>query len=388
MFSLLLAIIYLAFISLGLPDSLLGAAWPTMVFDLDAPLSCAGVVSLIISGGTIVSSLLSDKLTYRFGTGLVTTTSVACTALALTGFAFADSFMVLCFWAVPYGLGAGAIDAALNNYVALHYASRHMSWLHCFWGVGASVGPYIMGWALSAGQGWRMGYGSVAAIQVALTTIMLFAIPLWKKRDAEEQGKKNAPLKLGNLLKIKGVKPLLIAFFAYCGVETTAGLWASSYLVENRSICPETAANFASMFYLGITVGRFLSGFITDKVGDKNMIRIGTAIMLAGALLVALPAGSVIITLGGIAVMGLGAAPVYPCIIHATPANFGKECSQSIVGMEMAGAYCGNVILPPLFGLIAQHFSISLYPYYCALFIVILGIITEHVNKINKSNIQ
>jgi len=277
MYSFLIVIIYLAFIGLGLPDSMIGSAWPVMHVELSVPVSYAGIITMIISGGTIVSSLLSDRLTKKLGTGLVTAISVLMTAVALLGFSFSDSFILLCLWAIPFGLGAGAVDAALNNYVALHYSSRFMSWLHCFWGVGAAVSPYIMGDCLLSNAGWQGGYRSVGTIQVVLTAILFLSLPMWKKRVGTQEIKKNAerPKRLTEVFRIKGVPYVLGAFFAYSTVESTAGLWASSYLVQYRGIDVETAARFASLFYLGITFGRFLSGFVADRLGDKRLIRIG-----------------------------------------------------------------------------------------------------------------
>ncbi len=383
MLSLLLPIIYIAFIGLGLPDSLLGSAWPLMVGELEVPLSYAGIITMIICVGTIVSSLLSDKLTGKFGAGLVTAVSVGLTAGALLGFSLSSSFWMLCVLAIPYGLGAGAVDAALNNYVALHYASRHMSWLHCFWGVGATVGPYIMGWAIGASHGWRTGYGIVSAIQIVLVVILFLSLPLWRKRRAEniaDESSENA-IGLKTALKIKGVKSILIAFFGYCAFESTAGLWASSYLVEYRALDTETAAFFASLFYLGITAGRFLSGFVADRFGDKNMIRIGVGVMICGVILVALPISAVTAALMGLVLLGIGAAPVYPSIIHSTPDRFGKENSHAVVGIQMASAYCGSTFMPPLFGLIAQHINIAFYPYFIAVFVLLLMVMTERVNR-------
>lgn len=384
MISLLLAIIYLAFISLGLPDSLLGSAWPVMYKELNAPISYAGIISMIISAGTILSSLFSDKLTRKLGTGLVTSMSVLLTAGALFGFSVSHTFILLCLFSIPYGLGAGAIDAALNNYVALHYNSRHMSWLHCFWGVGASISPYIMGYALGAGLGWRKGYGMVSLIQIFLTVILFFSLPLWKKKgtatpDSEDY---EAPLSLKDALKIKGVILILLTFFGYCAFESTCGLWASSYLVEHRGIDSRTAANFASLFYLGITLGRFICGFFSDKVGDKTMIRLGLSTVLAGLLLIALPIASNLTALAGLLITGLGAAPVYPSIIHSTPTNFGKENSHAIIGIQMASAYVGSTFLPPVFGMIAEHITIAAYPFYLVFFVLLSFGMSERLNKL------
>lgn len=385
MVTLLLAIIYMAFISLGLPDGLLGAAWPVMQQDLAVPESYAGIVSMIISGGTIVSSLFSDKITRRLGAGLVTALSVALTAGALLGFSLSGQFWMLCLFAVPYGLGAGAVDAALNNYVALHYASRHMSWLHCFWGVGAAIGPYVMSLAIGSKQGWPLGYGVIAAVQAVLTAVLFLSLPLWKKRTAAAQGEEGyeAPIGLRGAVKIRGVKAILLAFFGYCALESTAGLWAASYLVEFREVDKQSAAAFALLFYLGITVGRFLNGFVADKYGDKTMIRVGLSVQAAGLLLILLPVGTPC-ALAGLVVLGLGCAPVYPSIIHSTPSHFGAENSHAIVGIQMASAYCGATFMPPVFGLVAQYADISLFPVFMAVFLLLMVTMTERVNRLRK----
>ncbi len=385
MYSLLLVIIYLAFISLGLPDSLLGSAWPTMSGELSVPLSYAGVLSMIISLGTVFSGLSSDRLTRRFGAGKVTAVSVLLTAVALLGFSAADSYWMLCVLAVPYGLGAGAIDAALNNYVALHYASRHMSWLHCFWGIGTMVSPYIMSFCLTGGFGWHSGYRIVSYLQFGLTLILFFSMPLWTKRTKEdgrgEDGRKGKPLRLRDAVRIPGVKMVLVVFFSYCSMESAAGLWASSYLVNWRHIAPETAARFASLFYMGITLGRFLSGFIADRFGDRRLIRLGGCVAVFGIAMAAVPFRVGFITLAGLVVIGLGCAPVYPAVIHSTPANFGKENSQAIIGIQMASAYVGTTFMPPLFGLIAQHISIALYPAFLLVFAALMLIMAERMNR-------
>lgn len=389
MYSLLLAIIYIAFISLGLPDSLLGSAWPVMHNQLDVSLSYAGVVSMIISAGTIISSLMSDWLTRKFKTGFVTVISVMMTAIALFGFSVSNSFIAICLWAVPYGFGAGAIDAALNNYVAINYKSRHMSWLHCFWGVGASISPYIMSYSLTGGYGWNYGYRVVSIIQIVLTVILFFSLPMWTKANKgndkntidSNSEKTSEPLGLKNALKIKGVKMVLITFFGYCALESTAGLWASSYLVEYRGIDLEIAARFASLFYLGITFGRLLSGFISEKFGDKQLIRYGLLTILFGVVLLAIPGISNTIALVGLVIIGFGCAPVYPSIIHATPVNFGEENSQAIIGIQMASAYTGTTLMPPLFGFIANNINIGLYPLYLLIFSVLMIIMSEKINK-------
>ena len=369
---LLLAIIYMSFISLGLPDGLLGAAWPSMVPELSAPVSFAGVIFIIISVGTVISSLLSQRLNLRFGPGKVTAFSVAMTAAALFGFASSRSTWQLCLWAVPYGLGAGSVDACLNNYVALHYASRHMSWLHCMWGIGASVGPYIMGAVLSAGQHWSTGYQCIGILQAALTALLLLSLPLWKQ-DGQRPEEKAAPLSLRQILAIPGAKPLLLAFFCYCALEQTMGLWAGSYLALYRGFTPEQAAGFAGLFFLGITLGRALNGFLTMRFSDSFLTRAGFVIITLGIAAVLAPWGDTM-ALAGLVLVGLGCAPVYPCIIHATPARFGAERSQAVIGILMAGAYLGNCLMPPLFGLIANHISIGLLPPYLFLLLALMAL--------------
>jgi len=384
MVSLLLPIIYLSFVSLGLPDSLLGSAWPVVRAELDAPLPMAGVITMVICAGTIVSSLMSDRLTRKLGAGLVTAVSVAMTCAALFGFSTAGSVAVMCLWAIPYGLGAGAVDAALNNYVALHYSARHMSWLHAFWGVGASAGPYIMSMCLADNNNWRGGYSTVSLLQLVLTAALFLSLPVWRRRQAEQTAGDDVqavPLGVAGALKIRGVAYMLTAFFAYCALEAACGLWASSYLVEYRGMDPEPAARFASLFCLGMTAGRFLNGFIADRVGDRRLIRIGTVVMIGGMGLVMIPTAD-IFALAGLLVIGIGCAPVYPSIIHATPDNFGRENSQAIVGIQMASAYVGSTFMPPVFGLIANHISIALYPYFMAAFAVLMLVMTERLNRV------
>jgi fucose permease len=388
MVHLLLAIIYLAFISLGLPDSLLGSAWPSMYGDFGVPISYAGAISMIIAFGTIISSLQSDRLTKRLGTGKVMEISVAMTALALFGFSTSHSFWMLCLWAIPYGLGAGSVDASLNNYVALHYASRHMSWLHCMWGVGASLGPYIMGYALTGGLGWNMGYRYIAILQIILTAILIFSLPLWKNRNSDSTNLSdtkslNKPLTLPEIIRIPGAKEVMAAFFCYCALEQTTGLWASSYLVMKEGLTAEVAAKYASLFFIGITVGRAISGFLTIKLNDMRMIRLGQLIILIGAVAMLLPLGRVT-AMAGLILIGLGCAPIYPCTIHSTPAHFGADKSQAIIGVQMASAYVGTLLMPPLFGFIAQHISVTLFPIYLLIILIVMFVMQEMINKIHS----
>lgn len=386
MTTLLLIIIYFAFISLGLPDSLLGSIWPIAHRELGVPLAWSGPIFMIISLGTVVSSLLSDRLTRRLGAGLVTVLSVALTALALFGFGISTSYWMLCLWAVPYGLGAGSIDAALNNYVALHFKSRHMSWLHCMWGIGASTGPYIMNMILTQGGTWHQGYQTISLIQLILTAVVMLSLPLWKKqRLVSDANTKNSnstshALSLREIFALRGAKEVMITFFAYCALEQTAGLWASSYLSNFRGIDPVTAAGYASLFYLGITGGRAISGFITFLLNDSQMIRLGQGIAALGLLLL-LFAPVDALSLAGLVITGLGCAPIYPSIIHSTPAHFGTDKSQAVIGVQMASAYLGNVFMPPLFGLIARYTSIALFPVYLILLLILMIIMHERLCK-------
>lgn len=379
MFSLLLALIYVSFISLGLPDSLLGSAWPQMQESLGVSLSLGGVISFIITASTILSSLMSHQVIQRFGTGAVTMCSVAMTALALFGFSLSNSFFALCLWAIPYGLGAGSVDAALNNFVALHCKAKHMSWLHCFWGIGATGGPYIMGLCLSRGMGWQAGYRTISFLQMALTLILLLSLPLWKKQELPLSGGETVRPQTpqwGKLLKRPGVKAALTAFFFYSALELTTGLWGSSYMVAVRGISPETAAKWISLFYLGITAGRFFSGFLTLRFSDDAMVRLGEGTAIVGILLILLPLHNLFLCLGLI-LTGLGCAPIYPSLLHATPQRFGKSLSQSLMGTQMAISYLGSTTMPPVSGFLSEKISMGLYPVLLLVFALMLTILTE-----------
>ncbi len=380
MYSFLLALIYLAFISLGLPDSLLGAGWPVMHTELGVSVSFMGIISMVISGGTIVSSLLSDKLTHKFGTRTVTVASVLLTVAALFGFSFSGSFSMLIIFAVPYGLGAGAIDAALNNYVALHYKAKHMSWLHCFWGVGAIISPFIMSFALK-NLNWNGGYRIVGFIQLAIALLLLVTLPVWKINKTESTADTKR-VGLTAALKIKGVPFLLIGFFAYCAAEATAMYWASTYFTEVKGISGDRAASFAALFYIGITLGRFASGFITERLGDRRMILLGTGILACGIMILLIPVRSYMTAFAAFLVIGFGCAPIYPCIIHSTPANFGAENSGAIIGIQMASAYVGSTFIPPLFGLFGNAVGFSAMPVYLLAFFALMIIMTEATFRI------
>ena len=381
MIQLLLVIIYLAFISLGLPDALLGAAWPSMYEQLRVPVSYAGILSMIIALGTIVSSLMSDRLTIRLGAGKVTAISVGMTALALLGFSFSRSFLVLCLWAVPYGLGAGSVDAALNSYVALHYESKHMSWLHCMWGVGASAGPYLMGYVLTGGGSWNGGYRLIGTLQIALTILLVVSLPLWNRGSGEKEGERpRRALSLPRIIRIPGAKAVMLCFFCYCAVEQTAGLWSASYLTLCKGIPAETAAGFASMFYLGITAGRAFCGFITMKRNDTQMVKLGLRLIAVGILAMLLPGGSWP-AIAGLILIGLGCAPIYPSMLHATPDRFGPGQAQAIFGVQMASAYVGTCVMPPLFGILAGRISAALLPVYLLGILVVMAVMFSLLQK-------
>lgn len=389
MTTVLLILIYIAFISLGLPDPMLGAAWPVMHTELGAELSWAGILTVIVCGGTIVSALLSERLTKRFGSGLVTAVSVGLTAIGILGYSRSTAFWQICLWAVPYGLGGGGVDAALNNYVSLHYSSRAMSWLHAFWGLGTMISPFMMSAALASGNGWSRGYLTVGMLQLAFTAVMFLSLPLWKRAEAQwepvqtpaEAAEKAKPLTLRQCVSIPGVVYVLVAFLCYCSFESTAILWSSSFLVDVYTIPESTAAAFGSFFCIGITAGRFLSGFIANKLGDKQLVRLGVIGMVIGTVMLFLGAILPAIALAGLIVMGIGCAPVFPALIHATPTNFGARNSEGIVGVQMACAYIGSAAVPPLFGVLAQHISLKLFPFYLAFFCGMLLLATEILNK-------
>lgn len=385
MYSLLLALIYIAFISLGLPDSLLGSGWPAMRADLGVPVSYMGIVSMVISGGTIVSSLFSDSLTRKCGARVVTAVSVLLTAVALLGFSFSGKFWMLIVFAIPYGLGAGAIDAALNNYVALHYKAKHMSWLHCFWGVGTIVSPFVMSYALATST-WHNGYRIVGFVQLGIAALLLLTLPVWKVNQnaaAETQKKIGLPA----AVKIRGVPFLLIGFFAYCAAEATTMGWASTYFAEVKGVSADQAAQYASLFYIGITVSRFLSGFVSEKLGDRKLILTGTAILTCRILLLMIPAASGV-AIAGFIVIGFGCGPIYPCIIHSTPYNFGAENSGAIIGIQMASAYVGSTFMPPLFGLLGNKISFSILPVYIFIFFLLMIVMTELTFRCGKKRRQ
>ncbi|QRG70260.1 MFS transporter [Brevibacillus choshinensis] len=392
MATLFLGIIYVAFISLGLPDALLGAAWPNMQADVDAPFETAGFLFMTMAAGTIVSSLASGTLVIRFGTGKITLVSCILTASALLGFAYAPSIVWLYACAVPLGLGAGAVDAGLNNYVAAHYKAHHMSWLHCFWGVGATLGPVIMAPFLSGKEMWRQGYLTVASIQFALVVILFFTLPLWTSRKARSTGEETTrtenrgvseKTRPDKTLQKKEVTWALAPFLLYSGVEASIGLWGSSFLVERRDIPVSAAAHWISLYYAGITIGRFLTGWITFTMSNRQLIRTGQLIALSGSALLLLPLPPAFL-LAGFMILGLGLAPIFPCMLHETPARFGHANSPAMMGYQMATAYTGSTFIPPLLGFAASYFSIGIFPFSILAAVVCMLFFTEQLNAIIK----
>ena len=382
MATLLLFIIYVAFISLGLPDSLLGSAWPVMHGALGVPVSFAGILTMIVSGGTIISSLFSERLIRRFGTGKITAVSVFMTAFALFGFYSIPSFIWLCIFAVPMGLGAGSVDSALNNFVALHYKANHMNWLHCFWGIGATAGPFIMSIFLTGPGNWNKGYLTISIIQICLVIVLFLSLPIWrtfeKEKASAEEKTKNATV--FHLLKMKGAKPALLSFFCYCAVESTTGLWGGTYLVAHVGLSAGTAAKWVSFFYFGITAGRFLSGFLAMKTNNKTLIRLGQVICILGGFFLFLPFSDYC-KLAGFILIGLGCAPIFPSMLHETPRRFGKELSQAVMGIQMAFAYIGSTFMPPIFGFMSEITGIGILPVFLILFIMLMIVTSEIINK-------
>lgn len=386
---ILLILIYIAFISLGLPDSLLGSGWPAIHLELNIDNSYMGFVSMVISFGTIISSLLSSKLTSRIGTRFVTLGSVFLTVIALFGFSFSKEFWMLIVFAIPYGLGAGAVDSALNSYVAVHYKAKHMSWLHCFWGAGTIISPFIMGYALTS-LSWQDGYRIVGFIQLGIALLLFVTLPVWKVNKSEEE-KQTKQVSTFSCLKIKGVIFVLIGFFAYCALEATAMQWASTYFVEVKGVDKERSAMLASLFYIGITFGRFISGFFIDKIGDKKAIIIGCSFLFLGIILLSLPINCFPLAISSFIILGFGCGPIYPCFIHSTPTNFGNENSSSIVGLEMTSAYIGTTFMSPLFGLLGNRFGFKIMPIYLIFFALLMtGMMLLSFkgskNKINTAN--
>ena len=396
MFSLLLLIIYLSFVSLGLPDAVLGAAWPIIHEEFGVPISFSGSIYMLISCCTILSSLKSESLRLRFGTGKITAFSVLLTAVAIFGFSISPSLSVMLFFAIPYGLGAGSVDAALNHYVAVHYSGRSMNWLHCMWGIGAALGPYILGFVLQRGESWRSGYLVLSMIQATLTIILFLSLGLWGKEEKKEKTEeKKTPMSFRQILSITGAKECLVSFFLYCAIEQTLGLWSGSFMVYSLKIEAKLAASFVALFYFGITFGRFLAGILAAKWQDEALILGGCGILFLGLVLLfcsMVPSQEVklfgmelrqLLVICALLLSGLGCAPIYPAIIHSTPRNFGAENTSALIGKQMAAAYIGSMSFPPFFGVLAKIFGTGLFPFFStALFI---GMIYMYRNLLYKT---
>lgn len=375
MATLLLIIIYIAFIGLGIPDSLFGTAWPAIYVSFEIPISSANYVTLLISCGTVISSALSARIINRFGTAVVTAVSTAITAAALFGFSVSGNLLWLCIFSIPMGLGAGAVDSALNNYVALHYKATHMNFLHCFYGIGVSVSPYLMSLALTNENNWRDGYRLTFYLQLAIALITIVSLPLWKKahpaslQSNEEIHPKT--LSIINMLKMPSVRAVLLIFIGSCAIECTCGTWGSTFLVNSKGMSVDHAAKIITLYYVGMALGRFLSGILAARLSSWKLIHLGQTITIFAILLLFLPLPSTIAA-AGLFFIGLGNSPIFPNLIHLTPENFGKDISQSVMGMQMAASYAGIMLIPPIFGLWAQKTGTDIFPLYLLIMLVVM----------------
>ena len=377
MSSLLLAVIYLIFISLGLPDSLLGSGWPKMQAVFSVPSSYAGYASMTISFMTIISALLSPRMIKHFHTKWITIVSIGLTIAGLLGFSMCSRYWMLFIFAVPYGLGAGAIDASVNHYVANNYSGSVMNFLHCFYGVGAVISPYIMALALKY-AGWNEGYSWTSYIQMFILFVCIISLPLWKTNGKEEEEDHRDSVGIKEALKVPAVIFTLIAFYAYCAGEATCFLWTPSYFAGTKSgLSAETIASFGSLIFGGLMLGRLISGFISNKLGDRRLIRIGIFVELLGIIMVFLPVESYMVAAAGFVVIGTGMGPVYPAIQHMAPANFGKKYSAAVIGLQMAAAYVGSTFMPMIFGLLQQKIGIAIMPTYLLIFAIINFVMLE-----------
>lgn len=376
--TVLLIIIFISFIGVGLPDSILGTAWPSIYREFDLPISLAGYITATVSACTIISSLLSSKVINRFGTGVVTAVSTILTVVALFGFAFSGNAIFFFVMAIPLGLGAGSIDTALNNFVALHYSATKMNFLHCFYGLGIAASPYIMSYALGNDNNWRKGYILVAVIQSVIALIAILSLPLWKKVERQEKKADNVVkvLKLSDLIKMPAVRLSCYTFFSSCALELTAGSWSSTYFVNTKGVIPDKAAQITMLFYVGLAFGRFLSGVLAKKLSRWQIIGISTSVLFGAIIIFILPV-SIMATSIALFFIGLGIGPIFPNLTHLTPENFGRDISQSVMGVQQASAYIGIMIMPWLFGMLAQICSTKIFP--CYLFIMFMVYMTTLV---------
>ena len=384
----LLIIIYIAFIGLGIPDSLFGTAWPAIYSEFELPISFGSFVTIIISCGTVLSSVISSKIISRLGTNKVSAYSTLLTALALLGFSFAPNLWIMCFWAIILGVGAGAIDVALNNYVAIHYSATHMSFLHCFYGVGVSASPYILSLVIAGNFGWRGGYRIAFAIQLIITLLLFLSLPLWRKaHGGENESEENThkDLSFGSVLKIPGVKMMCSLFIASCAIECTCGGWGSTFPVEYKHLPAEKAAQIIMIYYIGMTLGRFLSGVLAAKLHSWKIIKLGQIVLGLALLLLILPGGIYLCALG-MFLIGLGNGPMFPNFNYLTPENFGSDISQSVIGIQMASAYIGIMVAPAVCGLLGQVFGMVIFPFYLILFYAIMIPVTVRIKTVLKRN--
>lgn len=384
MATFLLVIIYIAFIGLGIPDSLFGTAWPAIYTDFGLPISFGSFVTVIVSLGTIISSVISGKVIRFFGTKTVSAFSTLLTAVALIGFSLSPNLWIMCLLAVPLGIGAGAIDVALNNYVSLHYSATHMSFLHCFYGVGVSVSPYIMSLVISGNLGWRGGYKIAFILQAAITALMFFTLPIWEKVHPEknvDSQKENTKLSFGEIIKIQGVKLMCLLFFTSCAIELTCGGYGSTFLVEYKGISADRAATVIMIYYIGETLGRFLSGVLASKIHSWKIINYGVIILGTALVLLLLPSHAYISAVA-MFLIGLGNGPLFPNFNYLTPENFGNEVSQSVMGIQMASAYIGSMLSPVICGILGQKIGMVIFPVYLLMFYIIMVPSLKKVEKI------
>lgn len=385
MIILLLIIIYLSFVGLGLPDALLGSAWSIMQVDIGATAEMAGYISLTVSLFTVISSLFASRLLHRFGTGKVTLFSILSTTLALFGFSLSNDLIFLIILGIPLGLGAGSVDAALSNYVALHFKAKHMNWLHCFWGIGAMTGPIIMSMSLNNDNNWRAGYVSIAVILTVIVLILLGSLSLWKIFEKGKIAESHDEKLISNreAMRIPGVKPSMMSMLCYNGSETAAGLWMASFFIASKGVSPGTAAALTSLFYIGIIIGRIISGFLSSTISSKHLIRYGGLVGCFGLLIVILPL-PYWVTAGALFIVGFGGAPIYPSIVHATPERFGEKASSSVIGLEMASAYTGSTLIPLSMGIIAAQFGMNMVPIILLVLFGVMFVSSEMVNRVNR----
>ena len=393
MATLLLAVIYTAFIGLGIPDSLFGTAWPAIYREFSLPISFASFVTVTTSCGTVFSSLMSSQVIRRFGTARVSAFSTALTAVALLGFSFSGSFWLLILCAIPLGLGAGAIDTALNNYVALHYSATHMSFLHCFYGVGVSLSPYVLSLVISGPQGWRGGYRTAFAMQLVIALLLFLTLPLWKKvqgvrTDGESGEEKINALPVRKVLKLPGVKGMCLLFVASVGIEVTAGSWGATFLVESKGVTEDRAAWYVMFYYIGMAVGRFLSGVLAAKLHSWQIIRLGMVVLGVALVVLLLPVPPVWSAVG-LFLVGLGNGPMFPNYNYLAPESFGPEVSQSVIGTQMAFSYIGVMLVPTVFGVLGQVVTVALFPAYLTAFFLVMVVFTVKVRQaISQSKAQ